>query len=86
MADDGSFSVYEEKPEAAEPAAGMPGMEASAEMQGVDMSGAMPTAGAQGQPAASLDEALELARHLLSPAGADQASMQQGFNASMAEQ
>jgi hypothetical protein len=64
MADDGSFSVYEEAAEAAGPA--MPGMEGGEGM------GQMPMVegeeAAQGaQSAATVDEALELARQLLSP-------------------
>lgn len=69
--DDGAFSVYEEMPEAMEAAAPMPGqppaMEEAAEPEAM--------------PAASLDEALELARGMLS---ADQRSPEQqvmaGYN------
>lgn len=61
---DGSYSVYEEAPEAEE---AMPGAEAGAEMGGMaGAMGEMSEGAAPGaQPAASIDEALELARGLL---------------------
>lgn len=71
MLDDGTFSVYEEAPEAAE---GMEGMEAApaAPMDGMP---AMPEVGSdytqESQPAATVDEALELARGML---GGEQAA------------
>lgn len=65
MADDGSFSVYEEKPEAAE----MPGMEAGAEMPMGEMGAMGEKAEPEGQPAASIDEALDLARQMLQDDG-----------------
>lgn len=67
--EDGTFSVYEEKPEAAEPAAAMPGMEAGAEMPMGDMSAMDEEAAPEGQPAASIDEALDLARQMLQDDG-----------------
>ncbi|MES3041816.1 MAG: hypothetical protein V4730_11795 [Pseudomonadota bacterium] len=74
--EDGSFSVYEKTPEAA-PAA-MPGMEAGAEMPMGEMG---TEAAPEGQPAASIDEALELARQMLQSDGrSPEEQMMAGYN------
>jgi len=64
MLDDGSFSVYEGAPEAEE------GMEA-AQMEGMPAMPEVESDSTQGQPAATVDEALELARGML---GGEQAA------------
>ena len=68
--EDGTFSVYEKAPEAAEPAAAVPGEIAPTEQ-----------AAPEGQAAASLDEALELVRQMLNQdARSPEQAMMDGYN------
>lgn len=68
--DDGSFSVYEEKPEAMEPMGGEEGMPQAPEAAAGALPGQpMEEAEPEGTPVASIDEALEMARQMLQDDG-----------------